>query len=342
MRNYFFAILLFTIQLSLFSQVCQQAVWAKSFGENSQFNGIVDGGRRTDSLFTICGSFGNSNLSLGTATITAQGFYHYFLGTHDTSGTFLNITVAAWYSLSGDILVVKKVHIGFDNSIYITGYWRGSSVHIADSLLPTATRNRMFVARFDANLQHVWTKFSDKTSADCQANGVASDTQKNVYVVGSFEDNVFKMGTLVASNYGGWNMWRDDAFLLKLDSMGNPQYVKNIGTPNDDGAFGVVADHNNDIYVFGHSGSSTSLVKFDNQIAVPGGVAGSSLFYGKYSGIDGNCIWGKLGGVIILLVIFMLVIFVCKIIMQFLSVGKSSDKLICTHIHILQMMKMDL
>lgn len=296
MRKILLTIILATIQISLFSQVCLQAVWAKSFGGNSQYNGIVDGGRRTDALFTICGSFGAANLTLDDDTLNAVGNYHYFLGTHDTSGTFNNTTIAAWYSLSTDILVIRKIHIGVDNSVYITGYWRGITVHIGDSLLPVASRNRMFVARFDSNLQHVWTKVSDKTSADCQANSVTSDAQKNVYVGGSFEDNIFKMGTFVAKNFGGWNMWRDDAFLLKLDSLGNPQYVKNIGTPSDDAIFAMVTDQNNDLYIFGHAGSSTSIFKFDDQIAVPGGVAGSSLFYGKYSGVDGHCVWGKLGG----------------------------------------------
>jgi hypothetical protein len=281
---------------ALYSQNCNQAVWLKSFGGNSSYNAIVDGGRRSDSLFTICGSFGNGSLNLENHSLTAVGFYHYFLATHDTAGTILNASLIAWYSNSGDYCVIKKIHIGVDNSVYVTGYWKGSTVHIGDSLLPTVTVNRAFMASFNANLQPVWVSHTSKTYADCQANGIASDQYKNVYVVGSFEDNIFKIGTLTADNYGGNNMWRDDAFFLKLDSLGHPVYVKNIGTPVDDAAFSVVCDTSGGVYIFGHSGISTTIFKFDDQIALPGSVAGASLFYGKYDGVSGDCIWGKMGG----------------------------------------------
>ena len=77
----------------LYSQNCNQAVWLKSFGGNSSYNAIVDGGRRSDSLFTICGSFGNGSLNLENHSLTVVGFYHYFLATHDTAGTILNASI---------------------------------------------------------------------------------------------------------------------------------------------------------------------------------------------------------------------------------------------------------
>ncbi len=296
MKRIFPTLLIIVITNALFSQNCQNAIGLKTYGGNSSYNAIVDGGRRSDSLFTICGSYGSGSLNLGSLTLPLIGTYHYFLATSDTSGTVLNANVAVWYSNSSDYCVIKKMHIGVDNCVYITGYWKGSSVHIGDSLLPTVTVNRAFMARFDSNLQPVWVSHTSKTFADCQANGIASDRDKNVYVVGSFEDNIFKMGTVVADNYGGNNMWRDDAFLLKLDSTGAPVYVKHIGTPADDAGFGVVCDTSGGVYIFGHAGISTSLFQFDDQMAVPGGVAGSSLFYAKYDGLSGNCVWGRLGG----------------------------------------------
>ena len=289
-------LLAFISLYQLHSQNCNQAVWLKSYGGNSSYNAIVDGGRRTDLLFTVCGSFGNSSLNFETISLASVGIYHYFLANHDTSGVILNASLIAWYSNSGDYCVIKKLHIGVDNSVYVTGYWKGTTVHIGDSLLPSVTVNRAFMARFNADLQLVWISHTSKTHANCQANGIATDRNKNVYVVGSFEDNVFKIGNLIADNYGGTNMWRDDAFLLKLDSLGHPVYVKNIGTPVDDAAFGVVCDTSGGVYLFGHTGITTSLFKFDDQVAVTGSVAGSSLFYGKYNGDSGECSWGKLGG----------------------------------------------
>lgn len=274
------------------AQDCNKAVWAKSFGGNSLYNGIVDGGRRNDGTFTVCGSYGNSTFQLGTINLADSGFYHYFLANHDSSGTFTNGTIAAWYENSSDICVIRKIDVGIDNSVYITGYWRGSTVFIGDVLLPSSTRNRVFVAKFNDQLESKWVRYSDWMAADCQANDVASDQNKNVYIVGRFEDNAFKMGNFTVQNYGGNNMWRDDAFFMKFDSLGNTQFLKNIGSPNDDAAMAVVADNNGDIIIFGSAGSTTSNFKFDEHIAIQGTPA-NSLFLAKYSGIDGHCIWGK-------------------------------------------------
>jgi len=278
------------------AQDCNKAAWARAYGGLSTSNAIVDGGRRSDGTFTVCGSYGNSTLTLETLVLPDSGNYHCFLANHDSSGTFLNGTVAAWFENTGEYCVIRKIDVGVDNSVYITGYWNGSSVHVGGVLLPSATRNRVFVAKFDASLQSKWVRYSDWRAADCQANDVASDQNKNVFIVGSFEDNAFKMGEFTVENYGGWNMWRDDCFFMKFDSLGNIQYLKHMGTENDDAGMSIVADQNGDVVIFGHSTSATTLFHFGDHFAVPGATQ-SAMFMGKFSGVDGRNIWGKyIGG----------------------------------------------
>jgi hypothetical protein len=295
MKKYILFLLILSSLYFATAQNCNKTTWARAYGGLSTYNAIVDGGRRDDGTFTVCGSYGNSALTLETLALPDSGYYHYFLANHDSSGSFFNGTVAAWYDNSSDICVIKKIDVGVDNSVYITGYWKGGTVHVGGVLLPSSTRNRVFVAKFDASLQSKWVRYSDWMAADCQANDVASDVNKNVFIVGGFEDNAFKMDTFSVENYGGWNMWNDDCFLMKFDSLGNTQFLTHIGTANDDAGIAVVADGNGDVVVFGNSSSATTQFHFDNQYSIPG-ASQTSMFMGKFSGIDGRNIWGKIVG----------------------------------------------
>lgn len=295
MKKYILLQLILTSVYFASAQDCNKAAWVRAYGGLSTYNAIVDGGRRSDGTFTVCGSYGNSALTLETLALPDSGYYHFFLVNHDSSGIFFNGTVAAWYENSGEYCVVRKIDVGVDNSVYITGYWRGSTVHVGGVLLPSATRNRVFVAKFDASLQSKWVRYSDWMAADCQANDVASDQNKNVFIVGSFQDNAFKMGSFSVDNYGGWNMWRNDCFLMKFDSLGNTQFLTHMGTPNDDAGIAIVADDNGDVVVFGNSTSATTLFYFDDHYAIPG-ASQTSMFMGKFSGVDGRNIWGKFVG----------------------------------------------
>jgi len=288
----------FFISLTLLThaQNCDKALWVKSFGGNSQYQSVADGDRYNDGTFAICASYGDASLAMGTTVFPDSGYYHYLLARFDSSGAILSGKLAAWYTNSSDICVIKKIHVGSDNSVFITGYWKGSTVMIGDNLLPSATRNRTFVSRFDSSLQHIWTRVSDWMSADCQANDVTSDASGNVYVVGTFEDNAFKIGDFAVENYGGWNMWDNDAFLMKLNSQGQTLFLKAMGTPQDDAAMNVLTDNSGDIIVFGHTNQSTSVFKFDEFTGIPGSTTGNAMFYAKYSSIDGHCIWGRMAG----------------------------------------------
>lgn len=289
-------LLLSVFVLGIHAQECKRALWAKAFATASSSNAIIDGGRRSDSTFTICGKFGNTDLMLGTIAVPYTGVNNWFLANHDSAGVFSKAQQIAWCNSSPDALTINKIDIGKDNSVYITGYWKGSTVHIGDKLLPTTTVNKMFVAKFDASLNFQWMRMNDWMGSDCYALDVASDKDKNVYVVGYFSDDAFKMGDAVVTKYS--NIYSStEGFFLKFDSLGTVKFLKNIGSYYDDYARVVVTDSIGDVYVMGTTGNSTAHVfHFDDKIAVKGGVIYQTMFIGKYSGTDGHCIWGKMAG----------------------------------------------
>lgn len=273
-----------------FSQDCYKAVWAKDFGGNSDYIGIVDADRRPDGKFVICGSYSTAPLTLGTTTLPATYGYNYYLAVHDSSGNFYNAEIIG----SGG--TIQAIHVGSDASVYVTGYWTGSPV-IGNVTLPGASRNRVFVAKFDANLQFKWVRYSDWMSADCKPFDVSSDLQGNVYICGDYEDNAFRIGDFVTQNLGGWNMWSNDAFILKFDSLGATQYLLNIGAPGDEAALTITADSTGNFYVSGTSSKNTyGWLKFGDSFGLPASTADHSTFIARYNGATGQLLWARMYG----------------------------------------------
>lgn len=134
----------------------------------------------------------------------------------------------------------------------------------------------IFVTEYDLNLNEQWTTLIG-TVANDDGRAVAVNSIGEIYVTGS-----------TAGNLGGEsNQGLNDAFLAKLDTSGNLQWVKLIGTIVDDDARGLAIDSNDNIYVSGGSGAS-----LDGQ-TYAGGV--NDMLLAKYDGA-GNRIWLKLAG----------------------------------------------
>ena len=49
---------------------------------------------------------------LDAVLLPDSGYYHYFLGTHDTAGVFSSAVLVAWSNSSGDTCVINKIDVG--------------------------------------------------------------------------------------------------------------------------------------------------------------------------------------------------------------------------------------
>ena len=107
-----------------------------------------------------------------------------------------------------------------------------------------------FVTSYDASGTQLWVRQLASTSG-ADANGVATDAQGNIYLVGSTDGTI---GGASESNAGS-NGTRD-AFLAKLDSQGNPLWVHQFGTPFDDWAASVAVDVAGNAYITGATGAT--------------------------------------------------------------------------------------
>ncbi|MFM9943854.1 MAG: T9SS type A sorting domain-containing protein [Bacteroidia bacterium] len=152
----------------------------------------------------------------------------------------------------------------------------------------------IYVLKLDLNGNFVWAKKVGGTSID-QGNTIKTDTKGNVYIAGHFYGNVdFDPGS-GKSELNSFN-YSSDAFVLKLNSLGNFVWVKQLGGWGKDNINLLNLDTQGSIYTTGYF---TDTADFN-----PGSSTYNLISAGKedifISKLDssGNFIWAKkFGGV---------------------------------------------
>jgi len=120
-------------------------------------------------------------------------------------------------------------------NIYVTGYtyWGLDGNTYAGS-------NDAFVVKYLDNGTKQWTKQFGTSSTDL-ADGVATDSSGNVYLVG------YTYGGLD----GNTNTGASDIFVVKYNSSGTKQWTKQLGSSGRDYDYGVATDSSRNVYVSG-------------------------------------------------------------------------------------------
>ncbi len=143
-----------------------------------------------------------------------------------------------------------------NGNVYLSGSTNGNLGGLNSGLTDA------WLTKYDSHGNLLWTEQLGTSEWD-ESQGVATDSNGNVYLSGSTNGN---LGDL---NSGGYDAW-----LAKYDSHGNLLWTEQLGTPEDDSSDGVVTDSNGNVYLFGqtegnlgslNSGSSdTWLAKYDS------------------------------------------------------------------------------
>jgi uncharacterized protein (TIGR03437 family) len=112
---------------------------------------------------------------------------------------------------------------------------------------PYSIQSDAFVAKFSPTGALLWATFLGG-SGDDYATGVAVDSSGNIVVTGWTRSLDFPvLNAVQATNKGGW-----DAFVAKLDPTGSKLiYSTYLGSPGDDGAYGLALDSSGSAYVTG-------------------------------------------------------------------------------------------
>lgn len=172
------------------------------------------------------------------------GVIDCFLIKYDTNG------VRQWTKQfgteSGDI--AEGVQVDSGGNIYVTGATYGSfpgadSTNIGDA--------DVFLAKLDPDGNLQWVRQFGSTLYDT-GYGIAVDSVDNIYLVGK------TAGALPGNTSKGL----DDIFLVKYDSSGVRQWIKQDGTNAYDAAHGIMLDGSGNTYVIGNTSGEIEVGKW--------------------------------------------------------------------------------
>lgn len=166
-------------------------------------------------LITGCGDRASSQSSLTTRSVSSWKATQQFGSLYDDIG--LAITTDS------------------NGNIYVAGYTSNSNTGFSDVVL----------TKFDSSGTQQWTRHTGVIGSS-SAEGVAVDSNDNVYIVGTILTGYNTSGLDGNINAGG-----NDIFLIKYDAFGNKQWSKQMGSTRDDYARGIALNKSGDIYITG-------------------------------------------------------------------------------------------
>ncbi|MBA2667211.1 MAG: SBBP repeat-containing protein [Trueperaceae bacterium] len=198
--------------------------WTRQFGTSSY---DLATGIATDTNGNVYTS-GYTNGALEGSNV---GGFDAFIRSYDQDGN--HRWTRQFGTSSGDIAtgIASDTNGNVYTSGYTNGALEGSNAGNADA----------FIRSYDQNGNHRWTRQFGTISFDF-VNGIASDTNGNVYTAGRTN------GALEGSSAGS-----DDAFIRSYDQDGNHRWTRQFGTSSNDYSTGVASDTNGNVYAAGRT-----------------------------------------------------------------------------------------
>jgi len=254
-------------------------LWSKSFGGTSDDFGYSVSADSSGNVY-ITGLFSSSTINFGGENLTNSGGTDIFLAKFDSNGNY--VWSKRFGGTDGD--VGNSVSVDNSGNVYITGYFQSSTINFGGGDLTNSNypNSDIFLAKFDSNGNHLWSKRYGGTGQD---NGylVSVDSSGNVYITGYFISPTI--------NFGGENLTNNgvyDIFLAKFDSNGNYVWSKRFGGTSYDFGLSVSVDSGGNAYITGHFESST--INFGGENLTNSG--DYDIFLAKFDS-NGNYVWSK-------------------------------------------------
>jgi hypothetical protein len=286
---------------AVFAQV--QQFTSGSLGPQSKTTVDSLGNRYTVGTFTGTVDFDPSLAE--TTNLDSVGYDDIFISKLDASGNFLWAKSMGGTSYDG----VTGIAIDRNGNVFTSGYFSDtvdfdpSSTGVTN--LVSAGQHDIFISKLDSSGNFVWAKSMGGAGFD-EANGVAIDSNGNVYTSGSFNGNAYANGTVNStvdfdpSLTGVANLvstgYQADIFISKLDSSGNFVWAKSMGGLNMDIGTSIAIDASDNIYT---TGTFSGTADFDPSLTGTSNLVSMGsldIFVSKLDS-SGNFVWAKaIGG----------------------------------------------
>lgn len=224
---------------------------------------------------------------IGKTSLSAQGKTDCYLAKVDPDGTFLWVTHVPGNSASAHCNARSLV---LDNAanIILTGYFIDSLL-IGNTLLTSVTKDSgdAFIAKFDAAGKPVWAISGGDKGYDF-ADGVAVDSNNNIFVTGRFVGNISLGGKSIIGKGD------EDAYVIKLDSSGKAVWAANFsGERIEASGSRVTLDSTGNIFATGYFSGVEGKIAIGSKSF---SAKGKNDFYLVKLDANGNVLWANTAG----------------------------------------------
>ena len=224
----------------------------------------------------VAGSF-QTSVDFGGGALMSAGGDDIFVVKYDPSGAHI------WSKRFGSSGFDRAHSLAKDgsNNVIVVGQFEGTVDFGGGGLVSVGTRE-MFVAKYDASGNHMWSKRFGSSQNDV-ALGVAVDGADNVVVTGSFAGG----GPVSFGGSSFTSAGQGDMFIAKFDPNGDHIWSLAAGGPGFDFGIGLAVDVSGNILVTG---------EFENTVNFGGGELASAglidIFIAKYDASGGH-VWSR-------------------------------------------------
>jgi hypothetical protein len=226
----------------------------------------------------VTGEF-RGTVDFGGGPRTSCGGGDVFLAKYDASGNHLwSLSFGGELEDSG-----RSVAVDAEGNILLAG-WFCCTIEFGGDPMTANGCSDIFVAKFDSDGRHLWSRGFGGRSADA-AHGVVADEWCDVFLAGYFEGTVsFGGGPLTSFN-------SVDAFLVKLDSEGDHLWSRRFGEQTwpvyGDAAAAVDVDGAGCAVITGRFGGT---IEFGDNVLTSSG--SDDIFLAKFDR-DGSHLWSQ-------------------------------------------------
>jgi len=248
-------------------------IWSRGFGGPDYDEGATVAVNASGDVF-LAASFADT-VNFGGADLVGVGSADVLLARYDSNG------VHQWSKRLGGAGFDAPNALVLDTSgnLIVVGAFTGTS-NFGGSDLTSAGIIDIFMAKYDANGNHIWSRRIGGSSND-YAWDVAVDAAGNIALTGSFQSTV---------DFGGGNLTSagdEDIFVASYDANGQYRWAHRVGGSGGDNGWSIAVDSANNVIA---TGSFRGNANFGGGNLLSAGE--EDVFLAKYDGA-GNHIWSR-------------------------------------------------
>lgn len=270
--------------------------WAQSFGAGSFDRGNAIATDKSGNVYTT-GSFAGTvdfDYGPGVFNLTAGG-NDVFITKYDSTGNFI------WAKSIGSVddEIGRSIAIDTLKNIYVTGTFvsivdfdPGVGTFTLQASLPSNSDNDAFILKLDSLGNFVWAKGIGGYNVSVVSISIKLDSQGNIYNTGIFDGTAdFDPSS---NNFSLTSQGSSDAYILKLDNLGDFVWAKSMGGSDNDNGNSITVDNLGNVFTVGTFAGTADLdpSSAGSYTVTASGFPYEDIFISKIDN-NGNFLWTK-------------------------------------------------